>query len=58
MNLDKIKIITDLTLAKVSILKLKADEYTWNCFVNEVTKKQLLDILIDIDKQLLEINNG
>jgi hypothetical protein len=45
---DKVKLI----LAKVEILKLKADSYIWQCHVSKDVKEQLEKILIDIDEQL------
>ena len=54
-ELDKIKILVDLTLAKVDILKLKADDYAWACHVDDNTKKQLGKTLVDINKTLSEM---
>lgn len=55
MNIEKIKLLVDLTKAKVDILKLKADDYTWACHVDEATKTQLLNTLKDIDKLISEL---
>lgn len=52
MDIEKIKIIVELTKAKVDILKLKADDYTWACHVDKDTKDQLEETLIDINEQL------
>lgn len=52
MSVASIKEIVELTLAKVEILKLKADDYTWACHVDEATKSQLLSTLVEIDSLL------
>ena len=57
MDIDKIKLIVDLTMAKVSILKIKADAYEWACHVNEDTREQLLMTLTDIDSQLAQLRD-
>lgn len=46
---EKIKLIVDLTLAKVSILELKADDYKWQVFVDKDTQEKLLKTVSDID---------
>ena len=55
MNIEKIKLLVDLTKAKIDILKLKADDYTWACHVDEVTKSHLLDALKDIDELISKL---
>lgn len=55
MNIDNIKLIVELTKAKVDILRLKSDDYTWQCFINEESKEQLLNILEEIDILLNEL---
>jgi hypothetical protein len=50
----RIELTVRLTLAKVEIFKLKADEYTWSCHVKN--KDEILNTLADIDRLLLEIN--
>ena len=57
MDIDKIKLIVDLTMAKVSILKMKADDYEWACHVDKDTKEQLLMALTDIDIQLAQLRS-
>lgn len=52
---EEVKLIVDLTLAKVEILKLKADDYAWQCHVDEETKKQLLDTLDEINLMLIAL---
>ena len=47
---NKIKLI----LAKVEILKLKANDYDWQCYVPDPIKQQLEQALADIDKMLEE----
>lgn len=46
--------IVNLTIAKLKILELKADDYNWQYFVPN--KEQLLKTLEDIDKLLIELN--
>lgn len=41
-----------LILAKVEILKLKADDYNWQCHVPKEVKDQLEKILSEIDELL------
>ena len=55
MNIEKIKLLVDLTKAKVDILKLKADDYTWACHIKKKKKTQLLNTLKDIDKLISEL---
>ena len=56
MQIEKIKLIVDLTRAKVDILKLKADDYNWQCHIDTETKEQLLNTLEEIDKQLKSLS--
>lgn len=44
-SVDKIKLV----LARVEILKIKADDYTWSCYVPDNVKKQLEESLKEID---------
>lgn len=55
MTTASIKELVELTLAKVEILKLKADDYTWNCYVDAATKVQLLSALDEIDILLAQL---
>jgi hypothetical protein len=43
-----------LIMAKVEILKLKADDYKWQCYTPEDTKKQLLETLEEINALLIQ----
>lgn len=52
-NIEKIKLIVDLTIAKVDILKLKADPYNWHSFVDADTKRQLEKTLDDINDNIM-----
>lgn len=54
-KIEDIKLIVDLTLAKVEILKLKADDYTWQCYMEDSAKEGLLSALEDIDALIGEI---
>lgn len=55
---DRIKLVVDLTLAKAQILRLKADDYQWNCHVDETTRAQLLDTVVEIDAMLNDLRAG
>lgn len=49
---EKIKTIVSLVLAKVEILKMKYDHYTWNALTDKETRAQLEETLIEIDNNL------
>ena len=55
MNVEKAKLIVELTKAKVDILKLKADSYTWSCHVDGNTQSQLMATLDEINATLDEL---
>ena len=55
MEKENIKTIVELVKAKVEILKLKADDYTWQCYVDNKTKEQLENTLKEIDIYLSEL---
>ena len=57
-DIEKIKLVVDLTLAKVEILRLKADDYNWQCNINEEGRKQLLSALDDIDALLTTLDDS
>lgn len=57
MDIVKIKLVVELTKAKVDILKLKADSYQWSCFVDEDTKTVINETLMDIDEHLICLRN-
>jgi len=44
-----------LVLAKVEILKLKANHYEWSCMVPDDVKEQLHDAESRIDTQIREL---
>jgi hypothetical protein len=54
-DINRIKLIVDLTTARVEILKLRADDYTWQCHIDEQTRNQLMQTLGEIDGQLAEL---
>jgi len=54
-NLVQIKTIVELTMAKIDILKMKADGYTWSCHVDESTREKLEATLVKIDSLLEQI---
>ena len=56
--LEKTKMIIDLTLAKVEILKLKSDHYNWTCNIPEETQNSLEKTLLDIDSILKNLSSG
>lgn len=47
-----ITVRVQLILARVEILKLKADDHTWQCYVPENVKYQIDKTLMDIDSIL------
>jgi len=53
--MSDIKTIVDLTLAKIEILKMKADDYTWQCHIDKNTREKLNATLIKIDSLLEQI---
>ena len=53
--MDHIKELVSLTIAKIEILKLKADDYAWSCYVDDQTKQQLEDALLEINSLLSDI---
>lgn len=55
MTVDKIKLLVDLVQTKVEILKLKADDYTWACYVDDKTKNDLENALLQIDALIIEL---
>lgn len=57
MDIGKAKLIVDLTLAKVEILKLKADDHNWSCYVDEQTKIQIEEALASINEQLQQLKS-
>ena len=54
--MEKIKLIVDLTLARIEILKMKANIHDWSCYVPEEVKEQLEKTLIEIDQKIKELN--
>jgi hypothetical protein len=53
---SKAELIANLTMAKVDILKLKADHYTWFALLDDMTRLALLDTLDHIQNQLIKLN--
>lgn len=45
---DKVKLIQ----TKIEILKLKADDYNWQCHTPNEVKKELDETLLEINKML------
>ena len=54
---EKVKLIVELTMKKLEILKLKADDYNWS-FVSAENEKLLLDTLKEIDELLTGLKNN
>lgn len=52
---DSTKMKIDLIKTKVEILKLKANDHDWCCYVPKEVKQQLEEVLIDIDEELKKI---
>jgi hypothetical protein len=55
MNMEKIEMVVKLVQSKIEILKLKADAYTWQCYIDNDTKEQLNSTLSLIDNMLSEL---
>jgi hypothetical protein len=54
-NGKRLQLIVSLTMAKVEILNLKADEYNWQVHTDNDAKQQLLQTLLEIDEYLLDL---
>lgn len=50
--LNKVQFRVDLIKARVDILKLKANDHDWSCYVPDSVKSQLEQTLVEIDKEL------
>ncbi len=53
----RLELIVNLTIAKVEILKMKADDYNWQVHVPEESQNQLIETLEEINKQLLRLKS-
>jgi hypothetical protein len=53
--MEKIKLKIDLIKARIDILKLKANDHDWACYVPEDVKDQLEKTLVEIDQKLKEL---
>ena len=58
MSMETIGLVVELTKAKVDILRLKADGYSWSLIVDDDTKMQLEETLVDINAQLAELRSN
>lgn len=52
LDFEKAKLVAELTVAKIGILRLKADGYNWQCHTDEEIKDQLESALASINEQL------
>jgi len=52
MPLNKVQLRIDLIKARIDILKLKANDHDWVCYVPDNVKTQLERSLLEIDKEL------
>lgn len=57
MEIERIKLIIDLTRAKIDILTMKSDEYVWFSYLDSTGRKSLLDALRYIDSQIRLLND-
>lgn len=57
MKIEYIKELVSLTVAKVEILKLKANDYAWACHVDDKTKEDLLKTLDEIDSLIASMKD-
>jgi len=55
--MSNIKELVLLIKAKVDILKIKSDHYTWNALLSEDNRKELLDTLLLIDELIGKLRN-
>ena len=55
MKTENIQELTNLIEAKVEIWKLKADDYTWACRIDETTKERVLHTLNEIEMKIAKI---
>lgn len=51
-----LEMIVNLTVAKLKILELKADDYKWFSLTTEENRNQLLATLKNIDELLITLN--
>ena len=54
--MDNIKEIAMLTVAKVDILKIKSDHYTWKALLSAEDRDNLSDTLLYINELLEKLN--
>jgi hypothetical protein len=54
-DIERIKLIVTLSMARIDILKLKADDYNWQCHTPQNVKEQLENSLLEIDELLAEL---
>lgn len=55
--MKKIELIVKLIQARIEILKIRADDYTWQCYIDKETKEQLLNTLKEIDEELIKLRS-
>lgn len=53
--MEKIRLQIDLIKARVDILKLKANDHDWACYVPDDVKDKLNQTLLDIDEKLKQL---
>lgn len=56
MNMEKISLKVELIKARVDILKLKANDHDWSCYVPDDVKDSLEKTLVEIDAHLKELD--
>lgn len=55
MNIETMKLRIDLVKARLDILKLKANDHDWSCYVPSDVKISLEKTLVEIDEALKEL---
>lgn len=56
MDFEKLKLKIELTKARIDILKMKANDYEWSCFVPNDVKGSLEKSLVEIEQALAELS--
>lgn len=56
MNFEKLKLRVELVKTQVDILKLKANDHDWSCYVPGDVKASLERSLVDIAETLKELD--
>ncbi len=58
MEVEHIKLLVELMQTRISILRLKSDDYAWTCYVDDKTKHDFERSLDQIDELIKELRNN